>query len=701
MLSISPEKEVEFHAVAVEVERQRGYIRRTSHWLDQEPNRKLRDALIFASKCEQYIEPEKARIQALLDDAKTAEEIEAREFQLWYLENYLTRAARIAQERLDHFRAIRTAKDIAKEQERCANDKPHWFKYYAWGYDPRARTPLAIVPFELYPRQEALVAELEDVVFNRKTSLTIEKARDEGATELIVRWGVHCWIYKAGFSMLLSSRTEDEVDTKKKQGTLFERARFQLRLLPDWMRPERFDIDKDLLPDKLIASPNGNALVGQAPTENMGRGDRVTCAVFDEFAFWRFAGYPQFRSMSQTTDSIIMPSSVAGKYNQFADLTHDHITPKFEMDWRDNPFKDERWYRSLPFGFIGPKMSRTTVAQEVDRNYTAAQPGKVWTYDEALTFITWSEFMRPFKGTRFEENFYDKDGKPIIPHDWRFTRTHDYGQSDGHEWGYLLGAQPREAYPLNDTHFIFIARYLEPLGLTTEQAVRLWRQWETGLGLRDVKTGEWLANQSTNWHSHEQLDLRKVLLVQYGESWHPWDTDYQTGIATIEDWWTPVDVEEENPFRPQLKGRNRLVFVAPDGEYSLAYNERLKQHFVTVSQTEAGFNMGRKEIDAYHYPMQELGKSVQAMRPKKEFDNIVDPIRGYAVNWNRNPLPLNRDEKIEYAMPPGLKLEAILSIQHQDTRDAAYAKRLMERTKIERQLDTPVRHSVPGIMRRR
>lgn len=642
------------------------------HWL--ESDRKLKDALDFAANCEQFIEPEQDRIRLLLEQAKTPEEIAAREYQLWYVDKYLTRAATLARERIDYFQTISTIDEIKAEQEKCERDKIHWFRMYAWGYDPRARTPLSTVPFELYPRQQELVVELDDIVFNRKTSITIEKARDEGATELIVRWGIHCWTYKQGFSMLLSSRTEDEVDTKKKQGTLFERARFQIRLLPHWMRPDSFDVDKDMLADKLIANPNGNALVGQAPVENMGRGDRVTCAVFDEFAFWRFAGYPQFRSMSQTTDSIIMPSSVAGKFNQFADLTSDGVTPKFEMDWRENPFKDQRWYNSLAYGYIGPKMSRTTIAQEVDRNYTASQPGKVWKYDEALTFITRSEFLFAFQTHR--KQFFDTQGKFILPRDWRFTRTHDYGQSEGHDWGYLLGAQPQADYPWHDTHFIFIARNLEPTGLTTEQAVHQWRTWEADFGLRDRSTHKWLVDTPQNYHSHEQKDLRKVLLSKYGENWIAWDTDYQTGIATIEDWWTPIDIDKPNPFRPELMGRHQLVFVAPDSEYQLAYNERLKQHFVTISETEAGFNLARKQIDAYHYPMSELGKPAAAMRPKKEFDDIVDTIRGYAVNWDRKPIDLTLAQKREHTVPEYLRFAAIE--ERTDTQSAETTSRELQ-----------------------
>jgi len=698
----TPEMIAEAEFEAFELERQYGVAPVDHrHWLDREENRRLKEALSYAIKCEQFIEPEQERIRGLLAKAKTPEEIEAREYQIWYVEQYLTRAAEAAEARYEYFQTLTTEADFEAERAKCAADKSHWFRYYAWGYDPRARTPLSVVPFILYPRQEELVAELDDVVFNRKTSLLIEKARDEGATELIVRWGIHCWLYAVGFSMLLSSRTEDEVDTKKKQGTLFERARFQLRLLPSWMRPAEFNIEKDLLPDKLIANPNGNALVGQAPVENMGRGDRVTCAMFDEFAFWRFAGYPQFRSMSQTTDSVLMPSSVAGKFNQYADLAFDGFTPKFEMDWRDNPFKDQRWYNALPFGYIGPKMSKTTIAQEVDRNYSASQPGKVWHFSEPLTFITMSEFMRPFKAKGLEGKFLTPDGRFKIPSDWRVTRTHDYGKSDGHDWGYLVGAQPRIAYPLHDTHFIFIARNLEPTGLSIEQAVAQWSQWEAGLGLRDPYTHKWTHARSGNYHSHEQAELRRVLLARHGENWTAWDTDYETGIATIEDWLTPVDLDDPNPFRPELQGRNRLIFVAPDDEYSLAFNERLNQYFVTVSQTEAGFNLARKQLDAYHYPQSELGKPVKAMRPAKEFDDIVDCVRGYSVNWNREPEGYNFEERVENAMPAGLKTEVIDAIDDPQARDGAIARRVIEETRIRKNLGTPVRSAAMTRFRRR
>lgn len=634
---------------ALRAEIEGGAVNSSDHWLDLPENSQLKLALETASEAEKWITPEQARLRELLSEAKTEAERDAREYQIWYIEKYLTRAAAIAKNRLEYFKTIRTEADIIDEKEKIKASPAHWFEYYAFGYDPRARSPLSIVPFALFPKQKEMVAWLDNLVFYQRNSGLIEKARDEGATETIVRWGLFHWLNTSGFSMLLSTRKEDEVDSKKNQNTLFERVRFQIRLLPSWQYPKGFDVERGMLSTMKLANPeNGNTLLGEAPVENMGRGGRVTCAMLDEFAFWSFAGYPQYRSLSQTTDSILMPSSVAGRLNQYADLAFDGITPKFTLDWRDNPFKDKRWYDALPFGYISPKMSKTTIAQEVDRNYDAAQPGKVWKYGEERIFITQSEFLRAFKG--LEHRFKDNYGRFTIPHDWRIVRTSDYGQTEGHDWSYLLGGQPRENYPLSDTHFVFVGQNLEPTGLTTEQAVAQWRNFESFYGVRD--SHGWTGKVPTSYCSHEQKELRDVLLHQYGETWWAWDTDYTTGIETIQDWWTPIDCDNPNPFRPTLSGRCRLIFVAPDDEYSLAFNERLNEYFVTISKTERGFATLRKQASAYHYAESELGKAAKAMRPVKEFDDIIDALRGYAVNWNRKPIEMSVPERIVAEMPP-------------------------------------------------
>ena len=551
------------------------------------------------------------------------------------------------------------------------------------------------MPFAPFPRQKDLIQWMNELVFFQRNSGLVEKARDEGATETIVRWGTYHWLNTPGFSMLLSTRKEDEVDSKKNQNTLFERVRYQLRLLPDWQYPQGFDVDRSMLSTMKLANPeNQNTLLGEAPVENMGRGGRVTCAMLDEFAFWSFGGYPQFRSLSQTTDSIIMPSSVAGRLNQYADIAFDGVTPKFVMDWRDNPFKDRRWYDSLPYGYISPKMVATTIAQEVDRNYDAAQPGKVWQVKEEYSFITQSEFLRPFKKAGLEKRFFDERGKFRIPSDWRVIETHDYGKSEGHDWGFLIGAQPRASYPLNDMHFIFLGLNLEPTGLSTAEAVKQWRGFENDLGLR--RGSQWVNRPYMRYHSHEQKELRKVLLQKYGEQWVAWNTDYLTGIETIEDWLAVTDEFSQNPFRPKLYGRTQMVFVAPDGEYELAFNERLSRYFVTVSESERGFLTLRKQLSAYHYPISELGKAKKDMRPAKEFDDIVDCLRGYAVNWNRKPEALTDAEEVDAAMPEALKSYNLIPEGQKAVPFGKQAARIDEERRIRREMKMPAADYAAG-----
>lgn len=640
-------------------------IKPVGDWFNSPANRQLKTALETALNAKNLIPDEQARLRELLAEAKTDTEREAREYQIWYVEKYLSRASEIAQKRLDYFKTLNSAEKIEDEKRLIKSDPVHWFEYYAFGYDPRARTALSIVPFGLFPKQKEMVAWLDERVFYKRDSGLIEKSRDEGATELMVRWGLFHWLNTPGFSMLLSTRKEDEVDSKKNQNTLFERIRYQTRLLPTWQHPKDFDIDRSMLSTMKLANPeNGNTLLGEAPVENMGRGGRVTCAMLDEFAFWSFGGYPQFRSLSQTTDSILMPSSVAGRLNQYADIAFDGVTSKFILDWRENPFKDKRWYDALPFGYISPKMSRTTIAQEVDRNYDAAQPGKVWKVKEEYNFITQTEFLKPFAEHR--RKFFDETGNFKIPDDWRIIETSDYGQTEGHDWSYLLGAQPRAGYPLADTHFIFIGLNLEPTGLTTEQAVAQWRDYRKNFGV--------IRRPYGSYNSHEQMDLRRVLFERYGEEWIPWKTDYQTGIEQIQDWLTPVEKDQPNPFRPELTGRCRLVFVAPDDEYSVAFNKRLNQWFVTTSKTERGFSTLRKQLSAYHYAESELGKAVKAMRPVKEFDDIIDALRGYAVMWNYNPEPLTPQEELDRLIPKELKPKAGKPITIQDQMAFQYAQ---------------------------
>ena len=370
----------------------------------------------------------------------------------------------------------------------------------------------------------------------------------------------------------------------------------------------------------LIKNPeNGSTFHGRAPTENVGRQLRAAAVIYDEHAFAPNGGYKQHTSLSQTSKSLICLSSVAGRQNKFADLMTDGKTPQFVMDWREHPWKTEDWYNALPTGVFGSAMTQQQIAQEIDRDLDASLPGKVWKFQEEHLFMTWREVVAAFEKRGLKDRFIsgtDYYGKPIyrIPRDWRWSRYSDYGQTAGHEWSYLIAARPTEFCPFHDTIFVFLGLDLKPTGLTNEQAVRLWTDYERELGLRD-ETGKFYRHPYYSKNSHEQKDLRRVLLEKYGEWWEAWNIDYIAGIETVQKWMNIIEADKPNPSRPEIPGRTRVIFVAPDDEYKIAFNERDRNWFLTNSRTERGFLTLRKQLPAYHYPEEERGKDDETDAP--------------------------------------------------------------------------------------
>lgn len=639
----------------------------------------LKAALETAVAAYKLIPPAQTELYVLLGKENDEIHRNARQYQIQLIEQQLTRASELAQKRLTYFDKIKTQQQVVAELQKCREDINHWFEYYAWGFDPRPDSPLNTIPFSLFAFQGRFIGWLDYVTFQTRQSGVVPKSRDMGATETALRWAVYNWLFKDGFEVLLLSRTEDEVDSKNDVNTLFEKARFQLRLLPQWMLPEKFNLDKDM-PYMLIKNPqNGSTFHGRAPTENVGRQLRVAVVIYDEFAFAPNAGYKQYTALSQTSKSIICISSVGGRQNKFADLMTDGKTPRFEMDWREHPWKTQDWYNALSTGVFGAVMDEQQIAQEIDRNLDASQPGKVWKFSEEYQFMTFGEVVSAFAKFGHREKFIDPHtGKYRIPYDWRWSRYQDYGQTRGHEWSYLIAAKPSEYYPYHDTVFVFLALELKPTGLTNEQAVGLWKDYEQRLGLRNYD-GTFHKRPWRSKNSHEQANLRKILLEEYGEYWDAWDTDYIAGIEQLQVWFNLIETNLPNPFRPELNGRSRIIFVAPDDEYKLAFNERESSYFLTNSKTEYGYLTLRKQLSAYHYPEEERGKDVKKMRPAKQFDDIIDALRALAVDEIQSEL-LTPQQEIEIRLPDHLKDSEIA--QHYGQEDYGmliYARQMEER----------------------
>lgn len=583
----------------------------------------------------------------LVADSENDIEKDARLYQIDLIAKQLNRAADLAQERKDYLSKIKTEGAARLEQSKCKANIEHFFKMYAWGFDPRPDSPLSIIPFELFEFQSDYVKWLNDLVFTKRASGVVEKARDMGATETALRWAIHNWMYKIGFSAILLSANEDLVDSQKNENTLFEKVRFQLRLLPWWLLPEGFSLKNDMPYMSVANKAMNSALHGYAPTANVGRQSRASVVIKDESAAWPFGGFPQHTALTSTSKSQIEISSVQGKNNKFADLCNDGVTEKFVMDWRQHPWKDERWYKSLPFGYISSAMTEQQIAQEIDRNFDASQPGKVFTdLKEEYCFITWDEMIEYYKQHKLHRGFYTPEGRLQIPVDWEWGRTFDYGQTDGHKWVYTVMARPPEGHPLSDSMFVFCCQPMPQNGTTEQQGVSQWRKWEADLGLFSGEVHQRPPQYSEC--SHEQKDLRTTLLQDYGESWTAWDiTDYNGGISMMRQSFSRIDSHRPNPIRPQLMGRATVYFVAPRSEYILARNPQEDRWFVTPSTSQWGFKLLREELQELHYAPEERFKPATQQRPVKKKDDCCDALRGHFQHYGAVAKPLTERQKYD------------------------------------------------------
>lgn len=241
-----------------------------------------------------------------------------------------------------------------------------------WGmtFDPRnsgTNVP-SLMPFLLFPRQREWIEEVVELEALRIPGLT-EKSRDMGISWLSVGYACAKAIFNEGDVTGFGSRKEEYVDKIDGPKSLFYKARLFMQYLPPEFRAG-WTLKKHAPHMRLTFPETGSAIVGEAG-DGIGRGDRTTRYFVDESAFLERAQLVE-NSLSQTTNCRIDLSSVNGMGNVFAQKRHSGRVRVFVFDWRDDPRKDEAWYKKQC-----EELDPVTVAQEIDRNYSASQEGIV------------------------------------------------------------------------------------------------------------------------------------------------------------------------------------------------------------------------------------------------------------------------------------------------------------------------------------
>lgn len=245
-----------------------------------------------------------------------------------------------------------------------------------WGitYDPRnaERDLPTVIPFVLFEKQREWVNWVIAKWKAQQPGMT-EKSRDEGVSWLAVATACTLCLHNEGLAIGFGSRLVDYVDKIGTMKPLLPKARMFMENLPEEFRggyvPWR---DSPYM--RLNFPETGSLIMGEGG-DQIGRGDRASIYVVDEAAY---LDRPELvdQALSQTTNCRIDVSSVRAN-TLFAKKRHEGKIDVFVFDWHDDPRKDQAWYDllSAPADQGGKGLDPVTIAQEVDRDYSASVEG--------------------------------------------------------------------------------------------------------------------------------------------------------------------------------------------------------------------------------------------------------------------------------------------------------------------------------------
>jgi len=151
-----------------------------------------------------------------------------------------------------------------------------------WTLATRKRTnpKLEFVPKRF---QRVVIDTVLDAI-RRGYDLSIEKSRDMGITWIVLCVFVYLWLWDDHCDLLVMSKGEKAVDNRGDMNSLFERIRWQLRMIDQTMPgivPPKWD--KFSSEGKIINPVNGSSIVGVPVTDSVSKQGRYMAGFFDEF----------------------------------------------------------------------------------------------------------------------------------------------------------------------------------------------------------------------------------------------------------------------------------------------------------------------------------------------------------------------------------------------------------------------------------
>jgi hypothetical protein len=158
-----------------------------------------------------------------------------------------------------------------------------WINTWVWAVNPARPHARKRVPFVTYPYQDRGLEVIFDSL-DDGFDVQVEKSRQMGASWLFAVVIHYCWLFREGQNFLMLSRSDEYVDRSNEPKSLFWKLDYINDNLPVWLLPAGWNRKQHRLVKRMINPQNRNTVVGEATTEDSGRGGTFTAVLHDEFS---------------------------------------------------------------------------------------------------------------------------------------------------------------------------------------------------------------------------------------------------------------------------------------------------------------------------------------------------------------------------------------------------------------------------------
>jgi hypothetical protein len=272
----------------------------------------------------------------------------------------------------------------------AARDLLWYVNTFLYTHSPKDYPDQPIRPFVTWPYQNRDLLKLQAAI--GKHDINITKSRDMGATWLCLLAIEHRWHFRPHQKFLIASEKEELVDKPGDMRSLFEKIDFLHKYQPVWIRP-RTDASKRHRGN----ADNLSTIDGEATVRDLGRSDRLTACMIDEYASISFTEEIE-RATRDATNCRIRNSTPkprnaeGGQFFKFFDREFKRDpspeNPKLIIQhWTQHPLKAAGLYKRDPSGINVP-LDHNTYDFRSDFPFTDQnKPRSPW-YDEQCERVT-------------------------------------------------------------------------------------------------------------------------------------------------------------------------------------------------------------------------------------------------------------------------------------------------------------------------